>query len=79
MGSCRRELLDHVIPLHEQHLRRLVGDYRAYYQEDRIRDALGKDTPNLRAVEKKPSTKATVISSDRLGGLHHRYSWREAA
>jgi transposase InsO family protein len=79
VGSCRRELLDHVIPLHEQHLRRLVGDYRAYYQEDRIHDALGKDTPNLRSVEKKPSTKATVISSDRLGGLHHRYSWREAA
>ena len=80
MGSCRRELLDHVIPLHEQHLRRLVRDYRAYYQEDRIHDALGKDTPNLRRpVEKKPSPKATVISSDRLGVLHHRYSWREAA
>jgi len=68
-----------VIPLHEQHLRRLVRDYRAYHQEDRIHDALGKDTPNLRPVEKKPSTEATVISSDRLGGLNHRYSWREAA
>jgi len=80
VGSCRRELLDHVIPLHEQqHLRRLVRDYRAYYQEDRIHDAVRKDTPNLRSVEKKSSTKATVISSDRLGGLHHRYSWREAA
>jgi putative transposase len=50
-----------------------------YYQEDRIHDALGKDTPNLRAVEKKPSPEATVVSSPRLGGLHHRYSWREAA
>ena len=79
VGSCRRELLDHVIPLHERHLRRLVSDYRAYYQEDRIHDALGKDTPNLRPVEKKPSPKATLISSERLAGLHHRYSWREAA
>ena len=79
VGSCRRELLDHVIPLHEQHLRRLVRDYGAYYQEDRIHDAVRKDTPNLRSVEKKPSTEATVISSDRLGGLHHRYSWCEAA
>jgi putative transposase len=79
VGSCRRELLDHVIPLHEQHLRRLVRDYRAYYQEDRIHDALAKDTPDLRPVEKKPSPKATLISSERLGGLHHRYSWREAA
>ena len=79
VGSCRRELLDHVIPLNEQHLRRLVRDYVVYYQEDRIHDALGKDTPNLRAIEKKPSAGATVISSPRLGGLHHRYSWREAA
>ena len=79
MGSCRLELLDHVIQQHEQHLRRLVRDCGAYYQEDRIHDALSKDAPNLRPVEKKPSEKATVISSDRLGGLHHRYSSREAA
>jgi len=79
VGSCRRELLDHVIPLNEQHLGHLVRDYVGYYQEDRIHDALGKDTPNLRPVEKKPSAEAKVISSVRLGGLHHRYSWREAA
>jgi len=79
IGSCRRELFDHVIPLNQQHLRRLVRDYRAYYQEDRIHDALGKDAPNLRPAEKKTSPEATVISSDRLGGFHHRYSWREAA
>ena len=65
VGSCRRELLDHVIPLNEQHLRRLVRDYVGYYQEDRIHDALGKDTPNLRPVERKPSAEATVISSAR--------------
>ena len=27
VGSCRRELLDHVIPLNEPHLRRLIGEY----------------------------------------------------
>jgi transposase InsO family protein len=79
VGSCRRELLDHIIPLNEKHLRRLVRDYVAYYQEDRIHDSLDKDTPNGRAVETKPSPEATVISSARLGGLHHRYAWREAA
>jgi putative transposase len=79
VGSCRRELLDHVIPLNEQHLRRLVRDYVGYHQEDRIHDALGKDTPNLRPVETKRYPEATVVSSTRLGGLHHRYSWREAA
>jgi putative transposase len=79
IGSCRRELLDHLIALNDVHLRRRIGDYISYYHADRIHDALGKDTPHLRAIETKPSAGATVISSARLGGLHHRYSWREAA
>src|SRR5262245_5706536 len=53
VGSCRREILDHVIAL------------------DR--------TPDRRAIEPKPAASAIVTSMPRLGGLHHRYSWREAA
>lgn len=34
VGSARRELLDHVIPLNEQHLRRLGREYLAYYHEE---------------------------------------------
>ena len=79
VGSCRREILDHVIALDERHLLRLMRDYVTYYQEDRIHDGLSKDTPSGRPSEQKPSSKATVISSARLGGLHHRYSWEEAA
>jgi putative transposase len=79
VGSCRREILDHVIVLNEPHLRRLIGDYVNYYHQDRIHDSLEKDAPNCRAVEPKPAATATVISMPRLGGLHHRYGWREAA
>jgi putative transposase len=79
VGSCRREILDHVIALNERHLQRLVRNYISYYHDDRIHDSLDKDTPHRRPVESKPSPCATVISSVRLGGLHHRYSWREAA
>jgi transposase InsO family protein len=79
VGSCRREILDHVITLNEQHLRRLIRDYVNYHHNDRIHDSLDKDTPNRRPVESKPSLAATVVSSARLGGLHDRYSWREAA
>ena len=79
VGGCRREMLDHVIPLNEQHLRRLVRDYVSYFHEDRIHDSLDKDAPNRRPVEKKSCPNAAVISSGRLGGLHHRYSWRQAA
>ena len=32
IGSCRREMLDHVIALNERHLRRLIGDYVHYYK-----------------------------------------------
>jgi putative transposase len=79
VGSARREILDHVIALNEGHLRRLLREYIAYHQEDRIHDALGKETPNHRPVEHRPSPMAVVVSGARLGGLHHRYSWREAA
>jgi transposase InsO family protein len=79
VGGCRREMLDCVIPLNEQHLRRLVSDYVSYFHDDRIHDSLGKDTPNHRPVEKRESPEATVMASPRLGGLHHRYFWRQAA
>ncbi|MEK7408622.1 MAG: integrase core domain-containing protein [Acidobacteriota bacterium] len=79
VGSCRREILDHVIALNEQHLRRLIRDYANYHHDDRIHDSLEKDTPNRRPVEQKPSPNSVLISNARLGGLHHRYSWLEAA
>ena len=79
VGSCRREILDHVIAWDEQHLWRLIRDYVSYYRQDRIHDSLEKDAPNRRLVEHKPTKNAVVVSMPRLGGLHHRYSWREAA
>ena len=79
VGSCRGDILDHVIALNEQHLRRLVRDYVSYYHKDRIHDSLGKDSPNRRPVEPKPAGDATLISFPRMGGLHHRYAWRGAA
>jgi transposase InsO family protein len=79
VGSCRRELLDHVIPLNEQHLRRLLGDFIRYYHEDRTHDGLGKDAPDHRVVERRPCAEAKAIGFSRLGGLHHRYGWQQAA
>ena len=54
-------------------------DYVSYYHLDRVHDSLEKDTPNQRAIEQKPAASAMVTSMPRLGGLHYRYSWREAA
>ena len=70
VGSCRRELLDHVIALNQRHLRRLLCEYIAYYHDDRTHLGLGKHTPGRRS----PSLPhGRVIARVRLGGLHHRY------
>src|SRR6202023_356503 len=45
VGSCRRDLLDHVIVLNERHLKRLMAEYVRYYHEDRTHLGLAKDTP----------------------------------
>jgi putative transposase len=79
VGSCRREILDHVIALNERHLLRLLRDYVSYHHQDRVHDSLEKDTPDKRPIEPKPAATANVTSLPRLGGLHHRYSWSEAA
>ncbi len=77
--SCRRELLDRVVILNERHLWRLLHDYVDYYARDRCHLALEKDAPDLRPVQPRPSARARVVAPRRVGGLHHRYAWREAA
>jgi hypothetical protein len=60
----------------DAHLRRLLRDFVAYYHDDRTHLGLDKDAPTTRAVETAPYDDAEVVSLPRLGGLHHRYSWR---
>ena len=40
---------------------------------------LDKDAPNARAITRRPSPTPRVVAMWRVGGLHHRYGWREAA
>ena len=79
IGSCRRELLEHVVVLGERHLVRLARSYIDYYHEDRCHLGLDKDSPNERPVTPRPSPTTKVVALPRVGGLHHRYGWREAA
>ena len=73
------EILDQIIALNEQHLRRIMRDYVTYHEKDRLHDSLAKDAPKRRPMEQRPGSKANVIALPRLGGLHHRYSWGQAA
>jgi transposase InsO family protein len=79
IGSCRREMLEHVVVLSERHLVRLLRSYIDYYHEDRCHLGLDKDSPDARPITPRPSPTAKVVASPRVGGLHHRYEWREAA
>jgi putative transposase len=78
VGSVRRELLNHVVVLNEDHLRRLLREYVDYYNTERVHTSIG-DAPNGRATESRPSDRARAIGMPRVGGLHHRYRWSDAA
>jgi hypothetical protein len=70
VGSCRRDLLDHIIALNERHLKRLLADYLRYYHDDRTHLGLRKQTPGGRV---RSAARGRVVAHPRVGGLHHRY------
>ena len=76
IGSIRRECLDHMIILGEQHLRRTVKRYSDYYNRARTHLSLEKDAPSGRPVQ-SPAHGA-IRSRRHCGGLHHEY-YRQAA
>ena len=76
IGSCRRELFDHVIVFNELHAVRLARAYIGYFPEDRTHLGLDKDTPCGRPVTQRSSSTAKVVAIARVGG---RYVWRKAA
>src|SRR6202165_6077999 len=69
IGSIRRECLDHIIVLSEEHLHRILKSYADYYNCVRTHRSLHKDAPVSRPVQR-----SGIISSHAiLGGLHHQY------
>lgn len=68
IGSIRRECLDHMIVLSEEHLRRVMRGYVGYYNDVRTHLSLGKDAPNGRPIQ----SCSPIGSISYLGGLHHQ-------
>src|SRR5258708_830790 len=69
IGSIRRECLDHIIVLGEEHLRRILKNYADYYNGVRTHRALNKDAPVSRQVQRSGVINSRAI----LGGLHRQY------
>jgi putative transposase len=76
IGSIRRECLDHVIVLHERHLRRLLTEYFQYYHHWRTHRALDMDCPVPRPIQ-RPEV-GLIKEVPEVGGLHHHYERRAA-
>ena len=69
IGSIRRECLDHIVVIGEQHLRHILMCYMEYYNAVRTHLSLGKDAPVRRLIQRTGRIQVRPV----LGGLHHQY------
>ena len=84
IGTARRECLDWMIPLNEQHLRHVLAEWIPHDNGERPHSALG---PGLPADTARRATLTDhhvppayrVVARARLGGLHHDYRLQRAA
>lgn len=69
IGTLRRECLDHIVVLNEQHLMAILHEFVRYYHQERPHRTLGLETPQRTL---RPVTGA-IRSHPILNGLHHVY------
>jgi len=72
--SIKQECLDHFVIFGEAHLRQLVAEYVAHYNEERPHQ--GKDNDLLSGIPDPPILKlsaAEIVCDERLGGLLKHY------
>jgi hypothetical protein len=74
IGSIKRECLDHVVILNENHLRNILDDYVSYYNKYRTHLGINKDSPEERPVQ----SEGEIYKVPAVNGLHHVY-FRKAA
>jgi hypothetical protein len=78
-GQCAPRTARSHHSVDEHHLRRLGRAYLGYHHDGRTHIGLNKGTPTNRAKEQRSIRSTPILSAPRIGGLHHRYSWSEAA
>jgi putative transposase len=77
--SVRGECLDHFVVFGEEHLRLLLREYEAYFNERRPHQSLANVPPaGAATVEETALTVEEVLCDERLGGLLKHY-YRQAA
>jgi len=86
IGTIRRECLDYLIPLSQNHLRLILKEYVTYYNTARPHSGLGPGIPEPAggAVQLQPDrhrlpADVRVVKIPILGGLHHDYRLEKVA
>jgi putative transposase len=74
MGSLRRECLDHILIHDDKHLKQVVREYRAYFNQERPHQGIGQRIPDQYDQSGSKPTSGRITSKAILGGLHHSYS-----
>jgi putative transposase len=76
IGSVRRECLDHILILSEKHVRRVIGEYCAFFNRARPHQDIGQQIPIPSSnVDLSQHERCEVIGLPVLNGLHHDYQW----
>jgi transposase InsO family protein len=75
IGTLRRELLDHLIPLNARHLQQTLTEYvDRYYNPARTHQSIERQTPLPLPGPPTPSVLTTPLDAEPvLGGLYHTY------
>jgi putative transposase len=88
IGTVRRECLDFMIPLNEQHLRKTLRFWVAHYNKGRPHASLGPGIPEPTVANLLPlphrqrhtvPLDCQIRAQSILYGLHHEYSWENCA
>jgi putative transposase len=72
VGTLRRECLDHVLVLGEQHLRKVLAEYARHYNGHRPHQGLQQEPPQRLPGQTLDIT-ATIEGRQVLGGLISKY------
>jgi putative transposase len=73
VGTIRRELLDHILIINQQHAAAVLRTFEQRYNDHRPHRALGQAAPLRPLPQRTTAETSTVRRRDRLGGLLHEY------
>jgi putative transposase len=80
IGTLRRECLDWIIPLTEEHLRKTLLSWVPHYNRGRPHSSLGPGLPDpplpvhLQRQRHRFDRSSRVVAHSVLNGLHHEYA-----